>query len=119
MSAGLQVIYKIVGREEWARAIAAGVYHGSADDHRDGYIHLSSGPQLPGTLSKHFAGRGDLAIAAFAVTDLADQLRWEPSRGGQLFPHCYGSLDPRRALWVADVEQNRDGSHVMPKGITL
>jgi uncharacterized protein (DUF952 family) len=94
------LIFKVCGREEWAAAKVAGVYRGSADDRRDGFIHFSTQAQLPGTLAKHFAGRDDLVLIAIEADALGDALKWEPSRGGDLFPHLYGALLTSAALWA-------------------
>src|SRR4051794_18505224 len=83
-------IYKIVGEQEWRDAEAAGVYAGSADDRRDGFIHLSTAAQVAETVRRHFAGRTDLLCLAVDADGL--DVRWEPSRGGQLFPHLYGTM---------------------------
>lgn len=95
-------IYKISTRSEWLQAVAAGQYTGSADDRRDGFIHLSAAGQVEGTLARHFAGVNDLVLIAFEEESL-EGLRWEASRGGALFPHVYGTLPVARALWVKDL----------------
>ena len=77
---------------EWAAARAAGVYTGAPVDLADGFIHLSAAGQVAGTLDKHFAGRVDLHLVAVDLPALGETLRWEPSRGGALFPHIYGAL---------------------------
>ena len=107
-----KIIYKIVEAADWQRALAAGFYDGSRDDRRDGFIHLSCGTQLPGTLHRHFAGRTDLVLVAFRTADCGAALKWETSRGGDLFPHHYGRLDPALALWTRPLG---DGvPHVLP-----
>ena len=88
----MSLIYKICGRAEWAAAEAAGVYGGSADDVRDGFIHFSTLDQVPGTQARHFAGRDDLVLVTVRVVDLGSALKWEASRGGALFPHLYAVL---------------------------
>ena len=88
----MSLIYKICGRAEWAAAEAAGVYAGSADDVRDGFIHFSTLEQVPGTHARHFAGRDDLVLITVRVDALGPALKWEPSRGGALFPHLYDVL---------------------------
>lgn len=103
------VIYKIMRVAEWEAALTAGSYHGSEDDRRDGFIHLSNSAQLDGTARKHFAGRTDLVLVAFRSRDLGAELRWEPSRGGALFPHLYGALDPTLALWTRALTLDADG----------
>ena len=85
-------VFKICDREAWQAAEKAGVYHGNADDRRDGFIHLSAEHQVTGTLEKHFTGRADLLLVAIDTGALGSALRWEPSRGGELFPHLYGAL---------------------------
>ncbi len=84
-------IYKVLSRAEWASAQAAGRFDGSAADVADGYIHLSTAEQLAGTLAKWFAGRDDLVLLTVDPAAL-DDVRWEPARGGALFPHAYSSL---------------------------
>jgi uncharacterized protein (DUF952 family) len=91
-------IYKIVGREEWRAAEAAGVFEGSAVDLADGYIHFSEAGQLRETARKHFAGREDLLLVTIDADRLDPQPVWEPSRGGALFPHLYGPLPVSAAV---------------------
>ena len=89
-------LVKIFRAAEWAAFHETGRYDGSADDRRDGFIHLSSAAQVDGTLQRHFAGEVGLVIAEVDVAEDPD-LRWELSRGGAAFPHLYRPL-----LW-ADV----------------
>ncbi|MEQ1871514.1 MAG: DUF952 domain-containing protein [Vicinamibacterales bacterium] len=89
------LIYKIVSAEEWRVAEGAGVFDGSAVDRRDGFIHFSTASQVAETARRHFADQADLLLVAVRTADL--ELRWEPSRGGALFPHLYGAL-PLRAV---------------------
>ncbi len=103
------MIYKICDSYEWDRAIESGEYAGSADDLRDGFIHLSTASQLPGTTAKHFANRDDLVVICFSSDMFDSNLKWEASRNGQLFPHLYGVLDPGLAVWVKPLER-RDGA---------
>lgn len=110
----MTVVYKICDKEEWAAASQAGRYRGSADDRRDGFIHLSTAGQVAGTLAKHFAGRRDLLLIAFEAADLGDGLRWETSRGGDRFPHLYGDLLPERARSVVPLDLGGDGRHLLP-----
>lgn len=86
------VAFKIIAAEEWAGIQAAGAYEGSAVDHADGYIHLSTETQFAETAAKHYAGRSDLMSLTVDLNLLGETLVWEPSRGGQLFPHIYGPL---------------------------
>jgi uncharacterized protein (DUF952 family) len=85
-----ELVYKILRAAQWRDAQAQGAVTGSADDARDGFIHLSTGAQVAGTLERHFAGETGLVVLEIAVARLGDTLKWEPSRGGALFPHCYG-----------------------------
>ena len=91
-------LYKIVSREDWARAQGAGVFEGADIDLRDGYIHLSTAEQTPETLRLHFRGRDDLVILQLESTQLGEALKWEEARGGQLFPHLYAPLDVAKVL---------------------
>jgi uncharacterized protein (DUF952 family) len=101
-------IFKVCGTAEWTAAQEQGFYAGSADDRRDGFIHFSTLTQLAGTLAKHFPGRDDLVLVAVQAEALGDALKWEPSRGGALFPHLYAALPAAAALWVRPLL--RDGS---------
>ncbi|MEM1307349.1 MAG: DUF952 domain-containing protein [Pseudomonadota bacterium] len=102
------VVYKMCARGDWEEACAAGSYTGSSHDARDGFIHLSAADQLAETAAKHFSGTPDLVVIAFDADALGAALRWEPSRGGALFPHLYGPLPTTEALFVADAPL-RDG----------
>ncbi len=84
--------YKILTAEQWEGFVATGLFAGAPVDLADGYIHLSAKDQVSGTLEKHFAGQAGLVLATIDLTRLGDSVRWEPSRGGALFPHVYGSL---------------------------
>ena len=84
--------FKILTANQWAAFEADGIFTGAPIDLADGYIHLSTADQLEETLAKHFAGQTNLTIAEIDLTALGDTVRWETSRGGQLFPHIYGVL---------------------------
>ena len=101
-------IYKLLAEDEWYAAKVAGRYEGSAADHADGFIHFSTGDQLAETSRRHFADRSDLVCLAVEADGLAD-LRWEPSRGGALFPHLYGALDPGLVVAVWPAPLGADG----------
>lgn len=109
------MIFKIVGRETWSRACAEGAFLGSLDDVRDGYIHLSTAAQVRATARKYFRGVPDLVLVAFDEAALAEALRWEPARGGDLFPHVYGPLPTGLALWQRPLEQAADGEPIIPE----
>jgi uncharacterized protein (DUF952 family) len=86
------LVYKVLRASEWAQMQASGGFAGSADDRRDGFIHFSTAEQLEGTIERHFAGERDLVILEVDAPALGEALKWEPSRGGALFPHLYGEL---------------------------
>lgn len=96
-------VYKITSRAEWEAAQQAGVYRGSKDDLRDGFIHLSTKSQVSTTLLRHFAGQHDLLLISFDAARLGEALRFEVSRDGQQFPHLYGPLDPSLALDIVEI----------------
>ena len=103
-------IYKILSRTDWEAARAAGRYAGSAVDARDGFIHFSTAAQAPETAAKHFAGQADLVVLEVEADDLGEALRWEPSRGGELFPHLYGPLDTGLVRNVTEAPLGPDGT---------
>ncbi len=84
--------YKVLPQSDWIAACAEGRFVGSPADLLDGYIHLSTRETLPETLRKYFAGQTDLCLIEFDTAELGNSLRWEPARGGVLFPHVYGPL---------------------------
>ena len=92
-------VYKVVSRTEWAQAERDGVFRGAEIDHRDGYIHLSSVEQVEKTVAIYFAERDDLVLVALEADRLGAALKWEPSRGGALFPHLYATLPLDRVAW--------------------
>ena len=102
-------IYKILGQDAWESAVAAGRFDGAAIDLEDGYIHFSTAAQAQETAAKHFAGHAGLVVAAFDAEDLGGRLKWEPSRGGQLFPHLYGPLDPALAKGLTEAPLDTAG----------
>jgi uncharacterized protein (DUF952 family) len=103
-------IYKILGQAEWAAAKAAGRFDGSAVDLADGYIHFSTAAQAGETARRHFAGRPDLVVLEVEADDLGPDLRWEPSRGGDLFPHLYRPLDAALVRGVRAAPPGADGT---------
>ncbi len=109
------LIYKICPAPAWREAERQGSYQGSADDRRDGFIHFSTAAQVPGTLARHFAGQADLFLIAIDAGALGDALKWERSRGGELFPHLYAELDPAAAENVTALTLRADGSHTVPE----
>jgi uncharacterized protein (DUF952 family) len=108
-------IYKICSASAWREAERSGVYRGSADDARDGFIHFSTAPQLAETARKHFFGQRGLLLVEVDAAALGDALRWEPSRNDELFPHLYGELDLSAVRSVHDLPARSDGTHDIPE----
>ena len=108
-------VYKICSRSLWREAEATGRFDGSLADRADGFIHLSTAEQLPGTLAGHFAGEDDLLIVAFTAEGLGGALRWERSRRGALFPHFYGPFPANAALHIMPLTLRADGRHHLPE----
>ncbi len=106
----MSLIYKILPRPEWDQAVARGWFEGSALDLNDGYIHFSIASQAQETARRHFHGQGDLMLVAVPAKVLGASLRWEPSRGGDLFPHLYGPLETALAIEVRPVALDAHGA---------
>lgn len=117
MTTSRQFVFKVATRAAWEEACRVGIYSGSADDLRDGFVHLSLREQLPGTLAKHFRGQDDLVLLQFETLALGDLLRWEVSRGGEVFPHLYGPLPTQKVVVVCDLQLGIDGVPMLPKEI--
>ena len=109
------IIYKIATRDLWREAEEKGVFEGAPIDHADGYIHFSTAEQAQETAAKHFKGQDDLLLVAINADQLGDKLVYEPSRGGQLFPHLYAALPLSTVRWVKPLPMNEDGSHTFPE----
>jgi uncharacterized protein (DUF952 family) len=110
----MRILYKILSDAEWRAAVATGAFEGSAVDLKDGFIHLSTARQMRETAARHFAGQDRLVLVGFREDDLPN-LRWEPSRGGDLFPHVYGAIDTALAI-SQDPLPLEDGMHRFPEG---
>ena len=111
----MTLIYKICSEALWREAERVGVSAGAAIDLDDGYIHFSTAAQVRETAARHFAREGDLLLFAIAAEALGAGLRWEPSRGGDLFPHLYGPLRLDAVRWVRPLPLGPDGRHVFPE----
>lgn len=107
-------IYKICSASAWREAERQGVYRGSADDLRDGFIHFSTAAQVPETARKHFLGQTALFLVEVDEATLGKALRWERSRNDELFPHLYGELDLGAVIAVHQMQARADGSHEIP-----
>lgn len=111
------IVFKICTLADWQRACENGAYTGSLDDVRDGFIHLSARHQLAGTAAKHFRGVEDLVLVALDADRLAPPLRWEASRGGDLFPHHYAPLPTAAALWTRPLPLGDDKVPLIPEDL--
>ena len=109
-----RIVYKIMSAAELKQMRRDGVFRGSPADIADGYIHLSCGSQLTETLDKHFSGVDGLMLVAVDLSRLGDTVRWEPSRGGELFPHIYGVLPIDAVASTATLERAADGAVRLP-----
>jgi uncharacterized protein (DUF952 family) len=111
----VRLIYKICPASAWREAERQGVYRGSADDIRDGFIHFSTASQVDETVRKYFFGQTGLFLVAVDADALGDALRWEPSRNAELFPHLYGDLDLGAVVGIFDLRARSDGTHELPE----
>jgi uncharacterized protein (DUF952 family) len=107
-------IYKICPAPLWREAEIAGKFRGSPVDVVDGFIHFSTAAQAAETAARHFAGQSDLLLISVDAAKLDAELRWEPSRGGALFPHLYGDLDLAAVTKVDALPLGADGTHKFP-----
>lgn len=110
----MTMIFKICTASEWAQAERKGEFSGSPVDLSDGYIHFSTAAQVAETAAKHFAAQADLVLVAVDAAALRADLKWEPSRGGDLFPHLYAALPVGAAAWVRPLPLDGSGRHVFP-----
>ncbi|MBY0430108.1 MAG: DUF952 domain-containing protein [Rhodospirillales bacterium] len=99
---------------EWAEAARGGHYGGSSQDAADGFIHFSTADQLPGSAARHRAGQSGLCLLVVEAASLGAALRWEPSRGGELFPHLHDSLPVTKVVAVYDLPLDEDGRPLLP-----
>lgn len=106
--------YKVLTGLQMAELEEAGVFKGAPVDLADGYIHLSTAAQLTETVDKHFAGQDDLHVVAVDLEALGGAVKWEPSRGGQLFPHIYGALPLSAAVAYSPLQRDTDGMVRLP-----
>jgi uncharacterized protein (DUF952 family) len=109
-----RTIYKIAPRTLWREAEAAGRFDGAPVDRADGFVHFSTASQVGETAARHFAGQDDLVLVAVDEARLGPALKYEPSRGGALFPHLYGPLPLDAVLWVRPLPRADDGGHAFP-----
>ena len=110
----MPTIYKIVPATLWRAAEREGTFRGAPVDLKDGFIHFSTAAQVAETAAKHFAGERDLLLVSADSATLGTYLRWEPSRGGALFPHLYAALDLTLVTRVDPLPLGADGRHQFP-----
>lgn len=110
-------IYKICQPEDWSAAEAAGVYAGSPKDQEDGFIHFSLAGQLSGTLAKYYAEANNLLLLAVRADGLGENLRYEVSRDGALFPHLYATLPLSAVVWTRPITRDASGVFSLPEEI--
>ena len=111
----MSTIYKICSQELWREAEQAGRFDGAPLDMRDGFIHFSTAPQVAETAAKHFAGATGQVLVAVDAAKLGEGLKWERSRGDDLFPHLYGPLSLDAVRWAVPLPLGADGHHVFPE----
>lgn len=109
-----KLIYNLCRKPDWDAAVTVGEYRGSADDRRDGFIHFSTAAQVRESAAKHRAGVPDLLLLAVDPAALGAALKWEPARGGTLFPHLYAALPVAAVESVRALPLGRDGRHAFP-----
>jgi uncharacterized protein (DUF952 family) len=110
-----QEVYKIMTEAQWIEFEASKTFSGASIDLVDGYIHLSTASQMRETAARHFGGQTDLILVAFPGDNLGTALKYEPSRGGELFPHLYAPLLLEQVLWAKPLPLDEAGKHVFPE----
>ncbi len=113
----MTLIFKIHPADDWIIAEKAGVFQGAPIDLADGYIHFSTGGQVRETAARHFSGQHGLLLIAVDAARLGTTLRWEPSRGGDLFPHLHGHLSLRAVRWIEPLKLDAAGMHVFARDV--
>ena len=111
----MNIVYKVCSKDEWDNAILNKFYGGSEIDNKDGFIHLSTKKQLNETVTKHFRGKKNLLVISFSTKKIQDNLKWEVSRNGDLFPHYYGNLETKFAEKTYNLYLNANGIHEFPE----
>lgn len=112
-----ELIYKIATQASFAPARSTGTFLGMPVDAKDGYMHFSTAAQLPDTLRLYFAGQDNLVLVAVRTADLSDALKWEPSRGGDLFPHLYAALPLSAVAWEMPISVSASGACELPEAV--
>ena len=113
-----KTIYRLLRADAWRDAERAGRFVGTEHDVRDGFIHFSTAAQVAETAARHYAGQAGLVLLGVNVAALGTALRWEPSRGGALFPHLYGDLPVSAVTRVEALTLDAHGCHVFPENLS-
>ena len=100
---------------EWSIATSAGTYQGADEDRADGFIHFSTATQVRESAAKHRAGEAGLILVACDPDALGADLKWEPARSGDLFPHLYGNIPMSAVAWARPLPLDVDGQHIFPE----
>jgi len=108
------IIYKICHNVEWQAAQSAKLFRGTAKDKEDGFLHFSTGTQVPNTLTRFYADATDLVLIAVESDALGGRLKWEPAADGQVFPHLYGPLDFSAVQWCVTIPRKANGAFALP-----
>lgn len=108
--------YKVLTPGQYEALRTEGSFAGAPVDLEDGYIHMSTRAQTAETVAKHFAGQDRLVLAMVDLAALGDAVKWEPSRGGQLFPHLYGPLPLSAVTGKTVLRLGANGRHQFPAG---
>jgi len=111
------LVYKILRPAEWIAAQQSGVFTGSPDDERDGFVHLSVGHQVRGVCGRYFSGETALVLLTIEAPRLGSALKWETSHKGEAFPHLYGPLPLALIKSIADIHRGDDGRLILPPEI--
>jgi len=112
-----KIIFHICRKDEWDAAQENGIYSGSSQDKADGFIHFSASNQLIESAARHRAGQDGLMLLSVDADLLGTALKWESSRGGELFPHLYGDLPFYAVLNALDLRLGADGKHIFPDSV--
>jgi len=113
-----RLVFKIVHADEWRDSEADGVYHGSARNKLDRFLHFSTAEQVPATLARHYTGTGDLILIAADADALGPALRFEPSRERALFPHLHGPLPLTAVKWQCEIGYDPRYGHILPRDLS-
>lgn len=110
----MTLIFHMARDAEWESAQSVGLYHGAAEDRADGFIHFSTASQVRESAAKHRTSEPNLILIACDPAALGDDLKWEPARGGELFPHLYGDIPLSAVAWAKPLPLDAHGLHIFP-----